>query len=412
MQTNASTEAHSNESLLTTLRSFPRAVWILFGGVFLNKFGTFVVPFLTLYLTRQGFTASDAGLAIGAYGLGRLGAAFIGGHLADTLGRRKTIVLSMALAAMTMLLLSQARSLPVIVLLTGLASLTGELYLPACAALLADLVPEHQRVTAYAAYRLSFNAGWAFGPAAAAFLAAHSFLWLFVGDALTSLLFALVAWRWLPRGLRSAEPEAGWGEAWRVLRRDGRILQVALATWFIGLIIHQLVSSYGLHVTSLGFSAATYGALLSLNGLLVVVFELPLTVWSRRFPARAAMAAGYLTMGVGLALNAWFHTRPALVVGMMVFTLGEMTFAPVAGAYVASLAPRRMRGRYMGAWGFANSLSLMVGPGLGMMLLARNPTALWLACGGLGALAALTIVLDWRKRERLLPVTSPVSDEG
>src|SRR5262245_62098516 len=235
MKADTTTNPTENEPLLTTLRSFPRPVWILFAGVFLNKFGTFVVPFLTLYLTRQGFTTSDAGLAIGAYGLGRLGAAFIGGHLADTIGRRKTIVISMVLAAVSMLLLSQARTLPSIVLLTGLASLTGELYLPACSALLADLVPEHQRVTAYAAYRLSFNAGWAFGPAAAAFLAAHSFLWLFIGDALTSVLFAVVAWCWLPRGVRSDQAEAGWGEAWTVLKGDRRIHQVALATLFIGL---------------------------------------------------------------------------------------------------------------------------------------------------------------------------------
>ena len=412
MKTSATTHPPPNESLLTTLRSFPRPVWILFGGVFLNKFGTFVVPFLTLYLTRQGFTTGDAGLAIGAYGLGRLGAAFIGGHLADTIGRRKTIVLSMLLAAMSMMLLSQARSLPAIVLLTGLASLTGELYLPACGALLADLVPEHQRVTAYAAYRMSFNAGWAFGPAAAAFLAAHSFLWLFVGDALTSVLFAVVAWCWLPRGVRSAQPEAGWGEAWSVIKQDRRIHQVLLATLLIGLAVHQLVSSYGLHVTTLGFSDATYGALLSLNGLLVVLIELPLTTWSRRFPSRPVMAVGYLLMGAGLVLNAWFHTLPALVIGMIVFTFGEMTFAPVAGAYVAGLAPRRMRGRYMGAWGFSNSLSLMLGPGLGMMVFARSPAALWIGCGALAALAALTIAANAQRRGQLIPVVVPMRDDG
>src|SRR5262245_59922788 len=165
MQTNSATGTPLNESLLTTLRSFPRPVWILFVGVFLNKFGTFVVPFLAMYLPRRGFTAGDAGLAIGAYGLGRLGAAFIRGHLADTLGRRKTIALSMLLTAVDMLLLSQAQTLPAIVLLTGLASLTGELYVPACVALLAVLVPEHRRVTAFSAYRMAFNAGWAFGPA-------------------------------------------------------------------------------------------------------------------------------------------------------------------------------------------------------------------------------------------------------
>jgi MFS family permease len=93
--------------------------------------GTFVVPFLTLYPTRQGYSLTGAGMAIGAYGVGNLIASLLGGHLADTIGRRKTIVLSMLLAAVSMLLLSQARTLPAIVLLTGLASLTGEMYLPA-----------------------------------------------------------------------------------------------------------------------------------------------------------------------------------------------------------------------------------------------------------------------------------------
>jgi MFS family permease len=399
-----------NESLWTTLRSFPRPVWILFAGVFLNKFGTFVVPFLTLYLTRQGFATRDAGLAMGAYGVGRLGAAFIGGHLADTFGRRKTIVLSMVLAAVSMLLLSQARHLPAIVLLTGLASLTGELYLPACGALLGDLVPPHQRVTAYAAYRMAFNAGWVFGPATAAFLAAHSFLWLFVGDAITSILFGVVAWCWLPRGVRSTQAEAGWSEAWGVLKADRRIHQVALATFFIGLVVHQLVSTYGLQITTLGFSDATYGLLLSLNGLLVVLFELPLTTRSRRLPSRSVMAAGYLLMGTGVALNAVFFSLPALAVAMVIFTVGEMFYAPVAGAYVAGMASPRMRGRYMGAWGFSNSLSLALGPGLGLFMFARSPTILWLACGALAVLAALIIVADTSKREQPVAVVVPARD--
>jgi len=122
--------------MIATLRTFPRPVWVLCGGSFLNKFGTFVIPFLALYMTRQGFSVTQAGLAIGAYGLGNFVASILGGHLADTIGRRKTIILSMVSVAISMLLLSQARSFGAIVVLTALTGLTGELYRPASSALI------------------------------------------------------------------------------------------------------------------------------------------------------------------------------------------------------------------------------------------------------------------------------------
>ena len=203
---------NTNEpTLLSRLRALPRPAWILFLGTFLNKFGTFVLPFLTLYLTQRGFTLNDAGLAISAYGVGGLMAAALGGHLADAIGRRKTIALSMFSVAAAMVLLSQSNSLPAIIAATWLAALTGELYRPASSALLADLVPPELRVTAYAAYRMAFNAGFAFGPATAGFLAARGYFWLFAGDAATSVLFGIIALAALPRGLHSRREEGSGG---------------------------------------------------------------------------------------------------------------------------------------------------------------------------------------------------------
>src|SRR2546428_6714391 len=112
-------------SLRENLRALPRGAWILFAGSFLNKFGTFVLPFLTIYMTRMGYSTPEAGLAVGSYGIGSLCASLIGGHLADRLGRRKTIVLSMFSWALSMLCLSQAGSLPSIVLLSRLTRITA-----------------------------------------------------------------------------------------------------------------------------------------------------------------------------------------------------------------------------------------------------------------------------------------------
>src|SRR5436305_709047 len=193
----------THPTLRASLRALPRPAWILFFGTFLNKFGTFVIPFLTIYLTRQGYSTTQAGLAIGAYGLGNLSSSILGGYLADKIGRRWTIALSMFSAAAAMLLLSQAHTFALILVFAALAGLTGELYRPASSALLADLVPAGQRVTAFSAYRIALNAGFAFGAATAGLLASHSFGWLFAGDAATSALFGLVAWFALPNGLRN-----------------------------------------------------------------------------------------------------------------------------------------------------------------------------------------------------------------
>ena len=381
----------TESSLIAQLRALPRPAWILFLGTFLNKFGTFVVPFLTLYLTRNGFTAGQAAIALGAYGAGHFVASGLGGYLADTIGRRKTIVLSMFSVGITMILLSQAQSFSAIVWLTGLAGLTGELYRPAGSALLADLVPQGQRVTAFATYRLAFNAGWVFGPAVAGFLTQGSYFWLFVGDAITSILFGVVAWFALPHGIRCQRTESGWSEALKVIARDRHLHQFLVASLAIGFVFFQMSSTFGLHVTKQGIAPTWYGVILSLNGLLVVAFELLITTYSRRYPARKVMALGYVLIGAGFASNALATNVPAFVLAMVVFTLGEMAAMPVASAYVADLAPEHMRGRYMGMNGFVWALALVLGPSLGILLYEKSPSALWLGCGACGLLAALVI---------------------
>src|ERR1700722_8668554 len=111
-------------NLMSKLKALPRPVWVLFFGTFLNKFGTFVLPFLTLYLTGRGFSLAQAGLAVSAFGVGNFLASIIGGQLADTLGRRNTIVLSMFSAAAAMMLLSQAHNFGAILAITALVGLT------------------------------------------------------------------------------------------------------------------------------------------------------------------------------------------------------------------------------------------------------------------------------------------------
>jgi MFS family permease len=380
------------EGLWAELRSLPRAAWVLFLGIFLNRFGTFVIPFLTLYMKRNGYTLTDAGIAIGAYGAGTFFASFFGGYLADHIGRRKTIALSMFGGALTMLLLSGASSKWAIILITALNGMTGELYRPASSALLADLVPSGQRIIAFSAYRMSLNAGWAFGPATAGFLANRSFLWLFAGDALTSILFGIVAWFALPHGVRSSTAESGWGPAVRSIRQNRDFIQLLAASIFIAFIFYQISSTYSLFVTDLGYTPETYGALISFNGFVVVCLELLVSNYTRRFDPRRAIALGYCLAGLGFGLNAFVTEIPWLALGVFILTIGEMSSIPVAAAYIANVAPANMRGRYMGAHGLTWALTLTFAPALGMILYSKGPQYLWLSCALSGVIGA-TIML-------------------
>ena len=123
------------------IRSLPRPVWILCAGTFVNRFGTFVAVFLVLYLRDRGYSIAESGLVVSFYGIGNVVAAGLGGWVADRFGRRNALALSMFSSAATLLLLSQAAALPLIIVLTTLAGLTGEMYRPAAAALLTDLTP-------------------------------------------------------------------------------------------------------------------------------------------------------------------------------------------------------------------------------------------------------------------------------
>ncbi len=383
-------------SLFTSLRALPRGAWMLFFGTFLNKVGTFVVPFLTLYLTRQGYSLAEAGVALGAYGAGNFLAGLVGGHLADHLGRRSTIVLSMFSGAAALLALSQARAYPLIVALAALAGLTAEMYRPASSALLADLVPPGQRVTAFSALRVAFNAGWACGPALAGFIAEKGWVWLFAGDAFTSVLYGIVALVALPGGGHPPAGREGWAGVARLMWGDRRLLRMLAGTFAISLIFMQQSSTFGQHVTGLGLPASVYGLVLSLNGAIIVCCELPLTTVTRRFPARRVIALGYVVIGTAFALNGLAHTVPALVACMVLFTLGEMCAMPVASAYIADLAPAAMRGRYMGVYGMTFTLAIIVGPVSGLTLLHAGSGALWLASAALGLVASGLILSSGR----------------
>ena len=395
-----------------SLRELPPTAWVLFAGTFVNRFGSFVIVFLVLYLRDEGFSTPQAGLAVSAYGVGSMAASLVGGQLADRLGRRDAIALSMFASAAAMLALSQAHTLPTILVLAALAGLAAEAYRPASAALLTDLTTEGDRVTAFAMYRLAINLGFTAGPAAAGFLAEWSFTWLFVGDAVTSVVYGVVALVAFPHGQRVSRHEERRGEALRTIVGDRAFLVFLAASTAGAFVYMQQSATFPIAVQDAGLSLALYGALVSLNGIVIVLVELPLTGVTRRFPPRPVIALGFLLVGVGFALMGLAETAAAFAVTVAIWTLGEIVNAPVASAYVADLSPERLRGRYQGAWSFTWGLGLVLGPTVGTALYAWRPAALWLACLAFGALAAGLMVLGPGRRVQASPAHAEAGPAG
>ncbi len=392
-------------SLRQNVRAMPPAAWVLFAGSFVNRLGTFVLPFLALYLTRAGHSVPQAGIAIACYGLGGLIAQVTGGLIADRIGRRNTIALSMFGAAVFTLGLWRATSLAAIYPITFALATMAELYRPAAGALIADLLPAEQRVTAFTLYRLTVNVGWAFGLAIGGFLVDHSFALAFVGDAVTSATFGVIALIALPHGTRTARHEETHLPSVRSsIVADRGFLLFLGGVLVTGIVYSQNVATLPLHVRDAGFAASTYGLLQALNGVLVVTLELVVISWSQRFERFRMIALGELLIGLGFMSLAVFSSLPGLVVFVLIWTLGEMIESPLASAVAADRAPERARGRYQSAYGSMFGIAWMVGPVLGTLAYALNPQALWIACGVLGAVAACLALAAGR---RPVPVDTP-----
>lgn len=379
-------------SFYDSIRQLPRPFWVLIGATFVNRFGVFVWPFLTLYITRNGNTATQAGWAVSAYSLGSFLAAWIGGWMADRIGRNVTMAIASLGSAVCMIAMSQAThwtTLSVLAFLTGLIAEAGN---PASSALLQDIVPEGQRVAAFAVQRFAINLGWSLGPLCAGLLAEHSFFWLFVVDAVTSAFFGIVAWLFLPRGRKTEAHLAGWSVAWVSIRRNAPFLALFVACICGSWSFRQTATTFMLHLERCGHSASWSGFILALNGIMIVLCEIVLAASTRHLPARAMLAIGYVMMGGCYLVLLGSGTLTIFIITMVVFTTGEMFAFSRQQAYAASLAPDEMRGRYSGFLSFAWAIGGIASSAGGLQIYDQSPAAVWITSAALGLVAAVVLL--------------------
>lgn len=355
---------------------------------FVSRAGGFVQTFLVLYLTQERrLSPATAGAVAAAVGAGTVGSMLIGGWLSDRFGRRHTMVVGFSGTALALIALGSADTMPAIWVSAVGVGLVSELFRPAGSAAVADLPCPGERIRAFGLLFWAANLGFSVSTVTGGILAQHGYGLLFWLNAAASVTAALIVWRRVPE-TRPPTPRARRRALLPVLLDDR--LMIALVLIFVAhfSLFFQAFSTLPLVMAADGLGAATYGAVLAGNGIVILAAQ-PLAVRVLADRDRCTvLSVSMLLVGFGFGLGAVADSGVGYAGSVLVWTVGEVGVAVMFGATFADLAPADLRGGYMGVaattWGGGSVL----GPLLGTALLDRvGPTLLWLGC----ALTGITL---------------------
>ena len=388
----------SFEKIRNTYHAYPRAFWIYNVVVFIDRLGGFMLyPFFALYLTQKfniGMT-TVGGIFVIFSASGFVGSA-LGGALTDRVGRKPVILFSLIFSALSALGMGLAPTLQLFVLIAVLVGTLADIGRPAHEAVVADLLPPEKRAEGYGIIRVIFNLAVVIAPAIAGFLIARSYLLLFIVDMIISLIAAAVVFLSLPetkpKSHAESKPESisqtfgGYGRVYR----DVPFMAFILVCVMMTLVYMNMNTTLGVFLRDFhGIPESGYGLLISLNAVMVVLFQFWLTRRLEKYKPLVMMCLGTALYGIGFAAYGFINSYLMFTLAMVVITIGEMIIAPFQQAMVASFAPEAMRGRYMAVAGLSWGMAFAVGPYFaGILMDGPNPNWLWYACGLMGMLAA------------------------
>ncbi|MTK00660.1 MFS transporter [Micromonospora sp. CP22] len=388
-----------------TTGGLPTTFWYLWTGTLINRLGSFVLVFLAIYLTQErGFSAAQAGLVLGAWGVGGAVGTTAGGTLSDRWGRRPTLFTAHLGAATMMLALGFARDLWTVAAGALLLGLFAEAARPAYGAMMIDVVPERDRLRAFSLNYWAVNLGFACAAVLAGFAAQAGYLLLFVVNAATTLITALIIFvkvretRTVVVGMPRGGAPSG---ALRTILNDRVYLGFVALNLLGALVFLQHISMLPIAMADSGLSPATYGSVIALNGVMIVAGQLfvPRLIKGRSRSHVLALAAVVTGVGFGLtafADVAWFYGLTVLI-----WTLGEMLHSPSNATLIAELSPAELRGRYQGVFSLSWQLAGAAAPILGGLVREQAGNAtLWFGCAAIGLVMAVGHLLSGPARER------------
>ena len=378
-------------------QEYPSKFWVIVVTTFIDVIGgTLVFPFFALYITQRfNVGMTQAGLLLGTFSLASLVGGALGGALADKFGRRRMVLFGLVFSALSAVAMGLVDNLAAFYVLAVVVGLLADMAGPARQAMVADILPEEQRTEGFGILRVVANLSWIIGPTIGGLVASYSFLVLFVLDAIASLITAVIIFKLLPETKpqptedQAKESLAQTFGGYRRVVQDRAYIGFLLVSMLMVLVYQQLYSTLSVYLRDVhGVPTQGYGLLLSMNAVIVVIFQIAVTRRIKQLAPLLMMAAGTALYLVGFTMYGFVSSYALFVVAMLFITFGEMIVVPVGQALAARFAPEDMRGRYMAFYGFSFTIPEIIGPtAAGLIMDNANPAWVWYIGGVLCAIA-------------------------
>jgi MFS family permease len=404
---------------LLEFRSYPGQFWVLTLGTFVYVgAAALAFPFEGIYLHRTvGASLSLVGVVFGLVPVAVMPMQFLGGQLTDRLGRRLIILLSVFMGVVWFVGFAFVTEVWQVAVLVAVESSFGwPLFQTASNAMIADLVVPDARQEAFSISRVAMNLGVVVGPAAAglALGLGITFRELFLAAAAGCGAMVVMMFLWIkesrPAGALSPEKhaDAEGRSGYRIVFADRVFMVFCLVAVLPVFCVGNFGSIYSVYITDfLNVPYGEWGALLALNALIVATIQYPLVRATRRRNRMVLLAISSALLALGIGGSAFAGPLWSLVVLIIVMSLGETLFSPVASAEVSDLAPEAVRGRYMGVWTIVWNGGAALGPAFGGWAMdafgGRQAFAILLVEGLVGAVLFLTLAPGWRRRRERVP---------
>ncbi|HEU0137131.1 MAG TPA: MFS transporter [Flavobacterium sp.] len=380
---------------INNFRGFTREVWILAIITFINRAGTMVLPFLSKYLKEElQFSYGQVGWIMVAFGAGSLVGSYLGGKLSDKIGFYKIMVFSLFTSGLMFFAIPHITSFVGLCIAMFLIMVIADMFRPAMFVSLSVYAQPENRTRALTLVRLAVNLGFAAGPALGGLIIMGiGYPGLFWVDGLSCIVSILIFAFLVKEKKKAAVTDLEHAEmaAAPSVMKDRPFWIFLFVSFVTALLFFQIFSTLPLyHHERFGLTEFQTGLLMTLNGLLIFLLEMPIVSYLERKHVNKVKIIlwGSLLIAISfyvLLIDVW---AGILIVSIIFITFGEMLAFPFCNSFAMNRAPRGHEGRYMAWYTMSFSLAHIVSSKSGMEIISRwGYQTNWVVMGTLGMLA-------------------------